>query len=102
MRRLKAGSLFKLVFTAVATTTIPMFLFFGVLAFFGAKTVTVSGEYVTGIKGLGAAILMAPFFAAFFSAFAWVGSYIGLRVWGRFSPLVLEYVPADEPPGRAS
>ncbi|WED65254.1 hypothetical protein PXH66_00100 [Synoicihabitans lomoniglobus] len=96
LRRIKAGSLFKLVFLATSAVFCPMFLFFGILALFGAKTVTVSGSPVTGIMGLVAALIMAPLFSVIFSLFGWIGSYIGIRIWGHFKPITLEYVPAGE------
>lgn len=73
-----------------------MSVFFGMLAFFGAKTVSLSGEYVTGMKGLMTSLVLASIFVLLCSLFAWVGAYIGLRVVGYFKPIVLEYVPASE------
>ncbi len=73
-----------------------MFLFFGILALFGAETVTVSGSSVTGIPGLIAALIMAPLFSVIVSLFGWVGSYFGIRIWGHFKPITLEYAPAAE------
>ena len=96
LRRIKAGSLFKLVLISSSTIFVPMILFFGILAYFGAKTVSLSGEYVTGVTGLITALIMAPFFTVLFSLFAWVGAYIGIRIFGYFRPLELEYVPAEE------
>jgi len=96
LRRIKAGSLFKLVLLASGTIFIPMILFFGVLALFGANTVTLSGKPVTGIMGLVTAVIMAPFFTLFFAVFLWVGAYLGIRLWGFFKPLVIEYVPAEQ------
>lgn len=98
LRRIKAGSLFKLVLFSNSAIFVPLIVFFGVLAFFGAKTVALSGEHVTGLKGLITALIMAPFFTLFFSLFAWIGAYIGIRVYGYFRPLELEYVPAGEKP----
>ncbi|WP_146180223.1 hypothetical protein [Opitutus sp. ER46] len=86
----------KLVLVGSATVICPMALFFGVLALFGANTVAVSGRPVTGIMGLLAAIIMAPIFVLFVSLFAWVGAYLGVRIWGHFRPLDLEYISADE------
>lgn len=96
VRRFKAGSMFKLVLAGVSVFFGPMIIFFGVLAFFGAKTVQFSGEYVTGIKGLTTALIMAPFFIGVLSLFGWLAAYIGIRVVGYFKPLTLEYVPAEE------
>ena len=96
LRRIKAGSLFKLVLLTSSAIFMPMIIFFGVLAFFGAKTVSVSGEHVTGLKGLISAVIMAPIFTLVLSLFAWVGAYIGIRAFGSFRPLEIEYVPATE------
>lgn len=102
LRRIKAGSVFKLVLLTTTTAFVPMILFFGVLAFFGAKTVSVSGEHVTGVEGLISSVIMAPFFVVIFSLFAWLGAYVGIRCWGYFRPLSIEYVPAQEEPIQSS
>ena len=99
LRRIKAGSLFKLVLFSSSAIFVPMIVFFGVLAFFGAKTVSISGEHVTGVIGLIAALIMAPVFTVSFSLFAWVGVYIGIRLFGYFWPLEIDYVPANEKSG---
>lgn len=66
------------------------------MALFGAKTVTFSGEHVTGFMGLVTALIMAPIFSLIFSLFGWIGTYFGIRIWGHFRPITLEYVPAKE------
>src|SRR5687768_15422298 len=45
VRRFKAGSMFKLVFAATAGVFVPLIVLCGVTAFFGAKTVTLSGQH---------------------------------------------------------
>src|SRR5690242_13646425 len=87
VRRIKAGSMFKLVFLATAAVFVPMIVFFGVLAFFGARSVTLSGQYVTGVKGLVTSLVLAPVFTLLFSLFAWVGAYFSIRIIGYFKPL---------------
>jgi hypothetical protein len=94
VKRFKAGSMFKLVFVATGAIFFPLIVFFGVLAFFGAKTVSVSGEHVTGFKGLVAALILAPIFTLIVSLFAWIGAYLGIRVLGYVKPIRLEYVSA--------
>jgi hypothetical protein len=95
IRRFKSGSMFKLMLIAVGTMWTPLFVVFGIAALFGAETVHFSNEPVTGIKGLLGALIMAPFFVGMLTLFAWAAAYIGVRIWGRFSPIELEYVPAD-------
>ena len=95
VRRIRSGSLLALIFVGVAGFVLPAFLLFGVLALFGANTVRVGGEPVTGFMGLVAAVTMAPIFTLLISLFAWVGGYFSIRVWGHFKPIKLEYVPGD-------
>lgn len=95
IRRIKAGSLFKLVFIASGTVLMPMFVIFGIMALFGAETVTISNEPVTGIMGLIAALIMAPIFTLIFTIFLWIGAYLGIRLFGYFKPLEIEYVPSE-------
>lgn len=94
LRRIKAGSFFKLVLISTTATLAPLILLCGVCALFGFNTVTVSGRPLTGVTGLVAALIMAPLFCVFFSLFVWFFGYLGLRLWGHFRPVALEYVPA--------
>lgn len=96
IRRLKAGSLFKLVLLSSASVWIPFFVLCGVTALYGAKTVTFMGNSVVGVTGLVTALIMGPFFALFFAVVGWIGAYVGIRIFGYFSPITIEYVPAAE------
>jgi len=97
IRRIKSGSLFKFIFTICLSAFVPFFLICGVAAIFGARTVKVGDEPVTGILGLVAAIIMAPIFSGLFSAFIWLFSYITIRFIGRFRAFTLDYVTDEEP-----
>ncbi len=95
-RSIKATSLFRLVLIGVSTWIIPSFLYFGFLAVFGSETVKINDEAVIGPKGLLVAALMAMVFTVILSLAGWLGAYIGIRAWGRYKPLTLEYIPADD------
>lgn len=99
-KRIKSGSLAALVFSGTAMLMIPLSLFFGVLAFFGAKTVHVNGAYVTGIGGLLLSLVYGPLFTGIFGLFAWAAAYVGIRLVGRFKPYRLEYVAAEDEEAR--
>jgi len=99
--RIKAGSLFKLILILTATVMIPFLTLCGVAAFFGAHTVTVNQQYVTGIAGFFAALFMGSVLALLFSVFAWICTYVSIRMIGKFKPLTLDYVPVA-PPAKAS
>jgi len=95
IKRIKAGSLFKFILIPSAAFMIP-FVLCGVAALFGAQTITVNKQYVTGVWGLIAALIMAPLFALIFLGFTWFFAYLGIRIIGRFKPLKLSYISAGE------
>ena len=97
VRRIKAGSLFKLVTIGVFSAIVPLFIFFGVLALFGFRTVYINHRQVYGFEGLIAALIMAPIFSLIFSVLAWIALYIGIFFFGNFKPITISYVSSDEP-----
>jgi len=99
IRRIKAGSLFKLVAAGVFSFVGPMFIFFGILALFGFNTVYVNHRQVYGFEGLFAAIVMAPIFSLVLSILGWIALYIGIFIFGHFTPITIYYVSDDEPKG---
>jgi hypothetical protein len=94
-KRIKSGSLAALVFTGTGMLMIPMCIFFGILAFFGAKTVHVNGTHVTGIGGLLLSLVYGPLFTGIFGLFGWAAAYLGIRFIGSFRPFRIEYVAAS-------
>lgn len=97
IRRIKSGSLFRLVAAATFSVCIPWFVFLGFLALLGFRTLFVNHQQVYGIQGLIAALIMAPIFSAFISVIAWAALYVGIFIWGHFQPITIVYVPADAP-----
>lgn len=93
-KRIKAGSLAALVFSGTAMLLIPLCVFFGVLAFFGAKTVRLNGAYITGVGGFLLSLVYGPLLTGIFGLFAWAAAYLGIRLVGRFKPYRIEYVAA--------
>lgn len=94
--------MFKLIFVISLSVFVPFFLLCGIAALFGAKTVSVGESHVTGVMGLVSAIIMMPIFAACFGGFAWFFTYLAIRMIGKFSPLALDYVSAEEEPIQSS
>jgi len=97
IRRIKAGSLFRLVAAAAFSVFIPLIVFFGILAFFGFDTIFVNHRQVYGVEGLIAALIMAPIFSLFISVVGWIALYVGIFIWGHFKPITISYVSADKP-----
>ena len=101
-RRIKSGSLAALVLTGVAALIIPLCIFFGVMAFFGAKTVQFNGAYVTGVGGLLLSLIYGPFFTAIIGLIGWAAAYLGIRAIGHFRPFKIDYVgKVDEEPNQS-
>ena len=97
VRRIKAGSLFILVTASICSVSIPLFIFFGILALFGFGTVHVNYQTVVGVEGLVDAIIMAPIFSIIFSVIVWLALYIGICICGFFKPFTVAYVSVDKP-----
>jgi hypothetical protein len=91
----------KLVFIGVGTLMIPMCTFFGILALFGGQTVTIGQSHITGFSGLALGILYGFLFTGIFGAFAWPAAYLGIRIWGSFTPLGLEMVTETSEPNQS-
>jgi hypothetical protein len=96
LRRIKSGSLLKLVLQGTTAVCGPLFILFGVMAAFGAGTVKFNEAPLTGAAGFFGALLMAPVFIGVISLFVWVAAYLGLRLAGWIKPLTLDYVPPEE------
>jgi hypothetical protein len=86
-----------LVAAAAFSVFVPLFVFAGILALFGFRTVFVSHHQAYGIEGLIAALIMAPIFSTIASVIGWVALYVGSFIWGHFKPITISYVSADEP-----
>ena len=97
LKRIKAGSLFKLIATAVFSVLVPLIVFFGVLALFGFRTIHVNFHPVFGMQGLLASLVLAPLSSLFFSVIAWIAIYLGIFVRSFFGPISIVYVPARAP-----
>ncbi len=91
-KKIKKGSLFKLILVSMVVPTGLFFLLCGLASVFGSETVKWNNEPVTGINGLFAAIAMYPFFVVILTAILWVGAAIGLWAYSWFKNLELEFV----------
>src|SRR4051812_14468627 len=93
VRRVSFGSVYKLLVVGLACGMIPLGLVFGVMAFFGAHTVTWNQEHITGIAGLVAGPLMGAFLAVMFTAFFGSLCIVGLWLFSRVRPMQIAFKP---------
>lgn len=98
VRRLRTGSVFRLLAAGIFFSIVPFFVLMGVLAAFGLNTVRWDNEPVFGIKALIVAPIMGIFAAGILTALGGVGISFGLWLYARFKPLTLRVLQdADAP-----
>lgn len=89
VRRLSAGSTFKLVAIGLLATFVPFSTLMGCFAFFGADTLTWNKEQIHGITGLLVSPFIGLFIALLFTLFAGSAMAFGLWLYSKFRPLTL-------------
>jgi len=86
----------KLLLVGFSLTIIPFSLFCGILAAFGARTVHINREPLTGAGGFFASLVLGPLVTLAFSLFCWLLVIIGLWIYSFFRPLVIRYTSEEE------
>ena len=94
-KKLSKGSLFKIIFIGLSISFFPFILLCGIASIFGAPTVTVNHQPVTGIMGLAASLIMYPIFCILFSSIMWISIALGLWIYSMFQKIELEFSDAD-------
>lgn len=93
LRRLSAGSVYKLVFIGLMTAMLPLGLLMGLMAWVGFETVHWQGVPVAGPGAVVVGVLAGLWVALAFTAV--MGSLMALGLWlyARFKPLHLRVRP---------
>ena len=102
VKRLRSGTVFKLLLLGNLIFFLPFSLLAGVLSMFGASTISWNGQVVTGLPALLVSPLSGALFALVFSVLGWISVFIGLWIYSAFRPLELEFIPlvgGKSPPG---
>lgn len=98
VKRIAAGTLFKLAGLGLALSLVPFSLLMGVLAMFGASTVHWNQQPLTGFSGLLASPFIGLFLAGFLTMVLGTSMALGLWLYSQFRPLtLLVKVSADRP-----
>ena len=79
IKKLSTGSIFKLIAVGLLCSVIPLSVFFGFFALFGASTVTWNRQPITGFSGLAASPFIGLFVSLVFTAF--LGSLVAFGLW---------------------
>lgn len=89
IRRLSAGTVFKLVAIGSGISTMLYSLIIGVLAMFGASSVHMNGQTVTGIMSLPTSLLLGLIMTGIVSLLLGGSMAFGLWLYAKFRPLQL-------------
>ena len=89
VRRISAGSLFKLAGLGLVLTLVPFTTFMGVFALFGAHTVNWNGQAITGVAGLVSSPFIGLFIAGCFTLLLGGCMALGLWLYSLFRPITV-------------
>jgi len=95
IKRLKAGSLFRLLFIGNFMFFIPFSILMGIFSLFGAETVEWNNHPITGIAGLITSPFIGLFITIIFSIFFWAAMFVGLWIYSKFKSIELEFISAE-------
>ncbi|WP_022958215.1 hypothetical protein [Spongiibacter tropicus] len=92
VKKVSAGTVFKLIAIGLICGFMPIFALFGVMGAFGMENLTWNSQAVTGVKAIFAGPLMGIFIALLFTAS--IGSVVafGLWIFSFFKPIKIEYI----------
>ena len=96
IKRLKAGSLFKLIFIGNFMFLIPFSILMGMFSLFGADTVKWNNQPIRGIAGLIASPFVGLFITIIFSILFWAAMFVGLWIYSKFKSIELEFISPEE------
>ena len=95
VKRIRTRGLFKYCFVGIFTIFYPFLQLLAMFSESDAVTYTFNGKPLYGWEAILSAPLLAFFFALVFSLFLWGMLGVGVRVWSKFKPITITYVPLD-------
>ena len=95
-KRIRGASIFKLCLLGNVVVFTLFFVLAGLLALFDIDILKWQGGYVTGFKALIVAPLAGVLMGVFYGLLAAVFTYVGLRIYSFFRPVVVEYIDAED------
>jgi hypothetical protein len=89
-KKLSTGSIFKLIAIGTLCSIVPLSIFMGVFALFGANSVSWNGKPITGFAGLAMSPFIGLFISFVFTALLGVFVSLGLWVFSKFRTIQIE------------
>lgn len=96
VKKVSAGTVYKLFAVGLTVGFLPLFFLFGVLGALGMETLTWNEQPVTGIKAIFVGPLMAVFMSLIFTALLGSICALGLWIFSFFKPLKIEFTLNDK------
>ena len=90
IHKLSTGSIFKLIAVGSLCSVIPLSIFFGFFALFGASTITWNNQPITGFTGLAASPFIGLLVSIICTAFLGLLVAFGLWIFSKFSPIQID------------
>lgn len=87
IQRLSAGTIYKLAALGIACSVLPLCIFFGVLAAFGAQTIAWNGQHLTGFWGLAMSPVVGLMITGMGTLFVGSACAIGLWLYSFIRPM---------------
>ena len=96
VKRLRGGTLLRLLLIGNFIFFIPLSIIIGILGFFGLVSVNIDDKPVTGLTGIISSLFAGLWTALFLSIFIWGTSFLGLWFYSKFRSIELGYIPVSE------
>lgn len=95
IRRIKTGSIFRLLAASFFCSLIPFSILMGILGFFGFDTLSWNNQPLHGVTALVASPFIGVFIAAIFTGFIGLLIAFGLWIFSKFRPIKIEVLVED-------
>jgi hypothetical protein len=95
VRRIKTGSVFRIVAAASFSSLIPFCILMGIFGFFGFNTLTWNNQPVHGVMAIIASPFIGVFMAILFAGVFGLLSAFGLWLYSKIRPIKIEVLIED-------
>jgi TRAP-type C4-dicarboxylate transport system permease small subunit len=96
IRRLRTGSVFRIVAAGICCTVVPFFVLMGIFALFGSDTLVFNEQPITGWPALLLSPFMALIAAGVLTLFCGSGLALGLWIYSKIRPMAIRVIVDDE------
>lgn len=90
IKKISTGSIFKIMAIGTLFSIIPLSIFMGIFALFGANTVSWNAKPITGLAGLAASPFIGLFISLLFTGFFGTLVAFGLWIFSKFGTIQIK------------